>query len=77
MFVFIKKKEAVQLVGSVGNLERLCEKLPKGYRGEIALLETGAKLYVTFRGAVRRYAISGYAYDGRDVKKILDCLAKF
>lgn len=74
MRILISKKQAVQIVGSEENLQ-MAAKIAMQGSGESHRLFSGAKLFVTRQGAVRRYGIYGYDEDGSDVKKVLAALA--
>ncbi|TSC71533.1 MAG: hypothetical protein G01um101448_1144 [Parcubacteria group bacterium Gr01-1014_48] len=73
MNVLISKKDAVRIAGSEEELRRMVQ-FCRHTHAEIHMVPTGAKLYITMRGAVRRYGIYGYRDDGSDVQEILDAL---
>ena len=73
MGVLISKKQAVQIVGSEENLQKAVKMTLQG-SGESHRLFSGAKLFVTRQGAVRRYGIYGYDEDGSDVREVFEAL---
>jgi hypothetical protein len=64
----ITKAQAIALVGAA-EVDRCVQ------QHDTSLLSTGAKLFVTRVGAVRRFGIYGYAHDGRDLEAALALLA--